>query len=316
MNSIKNIYLPLLAQIAFLTVVSRAYYSDPSLSKYLPNLIGHFFRFIVFSFYSKSEIKCRRTKIRIFILAVLYELQSFFRCYAGTRISPIMTMISLQIKIPFTCILSIIFLKKKYTILQIIGLIIIFSTIFNACFKKVHTIYPSNPIYFISALLGNICSEIANVYFNSKIIESITDFCSYIYQFSYTAFCISCFTTSIEMYYQKVYIDNHFVSSTFYLMALGCGGITITFSYISLKIDPQKRLLVITLFSSLSTLIYQHRVLIWYYLKSLVFRHLERDFDGEIEINDIVALSFTVLGIAIYEHKNLYFLFKKNRVYK
>lgn len=309
MSSMLRIYLPLFVQIFSNTFITRQYLAKSKYSMFIPCLLGHFFRFIFTSFFTKTNINCKKLKLKMFILAIIYELQSIFLTISTRNLSPIVVLICAQIKIPMTCILSIVYLKQRFTKLQYFGLLVIFSTMFFT--NKSKGTSENKIIYILLQLGANAFSSIGNIYFNKTIAKSIPDFISYVHSYSQMAFYIACVTTAVEIVAMKRNIDNHVTSPLFYLVTINFMTFICVFTYFSIKINPQKRFLVMTLFMSITSLVYQYKENVKVMFLSLWFWDWSDISKQKIEIDmyEIFGLLCTLVGIFIYEHKNVKRLF-------
>lgn len=312
MNSFLSVYLPLFMQLAANTVIIRHYTSLNKYSVNFPNMFGHFIRFFITTFYSKTEIRNNSMRKKIILLAIIYELQMQFTILSVSNISPIIYAIFQHIKTPITCALSIMYLGQRFSFLQYTGLVIISLTTIAAIYEN-NT--QTNTIkYCTMFLLAQICSAVGNVFFNAKLKNSIPDFFSYLHYYSKISFWISIISTSFEIGIKKINIDSHFYFPLFYIFVINCTTMTLVFSHLSMKIDPQKRFLVITFFGSMIGILYDSKE---YFMKNIVSliktRSIDKNIKFETRTSRLIALLIMLIGVIIYEHKNIANMLKGKR---
>lgn len=287
MNYYYSLTLPVAIETIFLQIVIRSYKNLP-FSTSLPLLLCELIK-IVMSFLSMKTYH-KQVKKTVFV-SLLFTIQNLLLMHNSAKVNPVLYQILFQSRVIFVGFLSIFMLQKRYNILEIFGLLVVFIALVISGFSE----YKSRDNNYFAAfliLIAGISSSVGTIYFEKTIRKNITDFFGYYFVNSISGVLIYIIYFIYEFYTQSIIWTLNVQSETFYFLVTSLFVNHSLITIFSSNVCSVKRFFLSTAISNFSGV----------FLNLLLGK--------KITSYTIISLIFLNVGILLFEHKNIIKLFK------
>lgn len=226
-------------------------------------------------------------------VSLAFEITSCIDAFYSKDVSCIYYAIAASSKFIFISLFSYFMLKKRFTLLQKLGLTVIFLIIFyDACsiINKKNNGFDKNTAYsFIAIILSGFISSLSNIYFEKYVKYNILDFYTYTLDYARMHIFVSMVTASIEIMLfkdinsAKNTICNYKFSCIVFISVMH----TYIIAYSSVKINPIGRSFLGLLAGNITTII------------------LDYTDNKNIDKKPLISLIIVNIGIIMYKMEKI-----------
>lgn len=284
--------LPIFLFIVLQSNTIRNY--DKSFSVMLYSFMAHAIKTVISYFLHKKKYKNYK---KVIIIVFFFQCQTYLLYKYSKLLSPLYSAVCTQSKFIFLCILSVIILKRKYDVLQYLGLAIIFyATIHGSNVWSKDNKGDGGMAVYIAAgftMLSGFFGGFGNVFFEKYVRKEIYDFFGYQFVYEVISTLLSFVFLCLELYKRDIDLKANFKDYNLYLIVVIMIYGSTLISYASTKICPVKR----TILTVMTGFLGSYCVQMWR--------------KEDIKMNTIVALILVIIGIIVYEHKNIRIMFTR-----
>lgn len=241
-------------------------------------------KYITSFFQSNKKVHFDRETV---LTAILYFISYYTFLKSAEHIGIIILAICTPIRVVFTFLLSKLFYSRKYTLLEYIALMMVFTGFAIASIKEGTSNTNTNLNYLLILLFGNLCNSLSCILFDKKIKCKNISYWNYMYTYSFLSLLIA--ITGFSMEYLNT--DSNFIGylsePVLYFSVAAQTVEMFLIAYLSFQITPLER--------GLNHIVCAISITI---LTNLLFDKIPTTYK-------LIACGFTYLGLLIFKFKSI-----------